>query len=509
VNFRTAAWLAALTVTLSFGWFAVDGHVGINLADEGYLWYGTRALNAGQVPIRDFQAYDPGRYVWTAAWSHVLGDGLVSMRAACVIFHCFGIFAGLLTAARVSRDWRFLVLVAITLTLWMTPRFKVFEQSIALMAIWVAVRLLEQPTTRRHFLSGVFVGLMAFIGRNHGLYLTVAFALVMLAMARGEWAKLPRGVLAWSGGVLLGYTPQWLMFAFVPGYFDAFLALLQRNVTLGSNLAMAVPWPWRIPAEYSGPYWRNAFVEGCFFLALPLFVIAAFTRILMLGKAKLSQHRPLLAAACVALPYAHHTFSRADSIHLAHSAPALVLGLIALVASICPRTGFAPHSVALVLCMATVSATIRHSGLFHERMDARGTFVTRDVLGQSMRVSRESAAILDTATKLSEDHARPDEAVMFLPHWPGLYAATSRWSPLPQIYFIRPASAAEEERTVAQMETRRVAWVMLQDYRLDGRDALRFRRTNPMTFEYLARNFEQIAVPGSPSDTTVWRRRRL
>ena len=41
--------------------------------------------------MRDFQAYDPGRYAWTAAWSFVLGDSLVALRLGCVLFGCLGV----------------------------------------------------------------------------------------------------------------------------------------------------------------------------------------------------------------------------------------------------------------------------------------------------------------------------------------------------------------------------------------------------------------------------------
>jgi hypothetical protein len=104
---RCVLGLLFLTVVLSFGWFLIDGNVGINLADEGYLWYGLRALRAGLIPIRDFHAYDPGRYFWVAGWSMFLGQGLVSMRAACVAFQCIGMTCGLLAAYRICQNWKF------------------------------------------------------------------------------------------------------------------------------------------------------------------------------------------------------------------------------------------------------------------------------------------------------------------------------------------------------------------------------------------------------------------
>jgi len=498
--------LALLAIVLSGAFFFTDGNVGINFADEGYLWYGMRALKAGQVPIRDFQAYDPGRYVWCALWSCLLGDGLVSMRFGCVVFQSIGITCGLLAARRITANRPTLVLIALLLVQWMIPTYKVFEQSIALMAVWVAIMLTERPTIKRHFAAGLFVGIAAFMGRNHGLYNGVAFGLVILVLARDTLKELPARLAAWSGGVIVGYLPQLALFAFVPGYLDAFLALLHRNVSLGSNLATAIPWPWTASWHAGWIVGVNELVEGLFYLLLPIFVVSALIWLLWRPLDVVRKNAAFFAATCVVLPYSHHTFSRADYIHLAHSVPVLALGIIGFCAALWSSSRMLVVAAAL-LCLASFAATVVHTGLFEELSAPPGVFVERPVLGQTMHVGRYHDRILTIADHVAHTLAKPSEPVVFLPHWPGLYAATNRTSPLKQIYFIRPASVAEEQITLAALKAKDVRWVMLQDYKLDGRDDLRFCNTNPLVFAYFSENFARVSFPGIPRDTVVLKRK--
>ena len=507
--------LALIAFALSFGYFALDGNVGINLSDEGYLWYGTKAVRQGQVPIRDFQAYDPGRYVWSAAWSHVFGTGLLGTRQSAVLFQCFGILAGLLAARRLTADWKFLLLVALTLVQWMLPRYKVFDQSITLMAVYAAVLLIERPTVRRHFAVGVFGGLAAFMGRNHGLYHLCTFGILILLVWRGAGvAELARRSGAWLGGIAVGYLPQLALFAFAPGYWKAFLALLDRNVTIGSNVAIPVPWPWERPEAYGGFYAVFWWVQGLFFVAVLVFLAFAAIRILWMKRDDLGRHAVFVAAACVALPYAHHTFSRADWPHLTHSAVPLVLGLVAvlwLAPRAWQRTWWPCVGAGVVLVWTTLTM-LPNTGIYSELVAPDSSvapgraYIERQVDGEAMHIQGYFGRMLDVADGLTQELAKPEEGVMFLPHWPGLYAATNRRSPVKHLYFTRPIPGLDAA-TLAQMEAGNVRWVLLQDYALDKRDDLRFKNTNPEIFAYLRQHFAPVAIPELPRDTVLLRRR--
>lgn len=144
--------LATFVVFLSFVW---QGNKGFNLWDEGFLWYGAQRVMLGEVPIRDFMAYDPGRYYWSATIMRLWGDnGIMALRASVAIFQAIGLFVGLLLIARTVKKQNFfyLLISAITLVVWMYPRHKLFDISLSILLIAVLTFLVQNPTSRRFFL---------------------------------------------------------------------------------------------------------------------------------------------------------------------------------------------------------------------------------------------------------------------------------------------------------------------------------------------------------------------
>jgi hypothetical protein len=160
--------LSSLVVLALFLW---QGHKGFSLWDEGYLWYGAQRVMLGEVPIRDFMSYDPGRYYWSAALMSLWGDnGIMALRGAVAVFQVIGLFAGLLLIARSTKNQNFvyLLLAAATLALWMFPRHKLFDISLSILLIGVLAFLVRNPTSMRYFFVGMCIGLVAVFGRNHG-----------------------------------------------------------------------------------------------------------------------------------------------------------------------------------------------------------------------------------------------------------------------------------------------------------------------------------------------------
>jgi hypothetical protein len=66
----------------------------------------------GEVPIRDFMAYDLGRYYWSAAIMSLMSDGgIVANRVAAAIFQTTGLFFGLFLLAHIERPIRLAPLI--------------------------------------------------------------------------------------------------------------------------------------------------------------------------------------------------------------------------------------------------------------------------------------------------------------------------------------------------------------------------------------------------------------
>ena len=273
--------LACAVVALLFIW---QGRKGYNIGDEGFLWYGVQRVLAGEVPLRDFMAYDPGRYYWSAALLSLWGqEGIMQLRAVVAIFQALGLAVALCLLDQANpgtspaRRLAFLLVSALILVLWMFPRHKLFDISLSIFLVGMLAAVIRQPDTKRYLLLGIGVGLTAFFGRNHGLYgafgSALAIAWLHLGPHRTPLPALWRTCTAWLGGVVLGFMPLLLMLALVPGFAASFWEsirfLFEHKAT---NITLPIPWPWR--ASFGLYPWHTVgwqMLMGLFFMALPLF----------------------------------------------------------------------------------------------------------------------------------------------------------------------------------------------------------------------------------------------
>lgn len=493
--------------------FFFQGNIGINFSDEGFLWYGAAQTAAGQVPLRDFQSYDPGRYYWIALWAPIFGTGILGVRLSVAIFQLLGVFFGLLVVRRVVSKWWVLCLVGLLLVAWMFPHHKLFDHSLALVAVYVGVCLLERPSRKRHFLAGVFVGIAAFFGRNHGLYSFLAcvaeIAFIQMRLRRGT---LIARLSAWGLGLVTGSVPLLAMAIAIPGFASAFLDSVLSLFRLGAtNLPLPVPWPW---VEVNSPLPaidRVAhFFVGLGFVALPLFFLFSLGLLLAYPLADLQRQSALVASTCVGIWYVHYAFSRADLSHLAQSLTPFLTGMVAMPAFLGARENSRSSLLVLSgLVVFTIGPAYLGSPFFHYCHPLRTTCVQQELNGETLWLSPSDRQLIETVRQIVAEHVRPEEGIFIAPHWPTFYGILQRPSPTWQIYFIVPESMERQEEMIADLGKNNVQWVILGDVLLDGRDELRFRHTHALMWHYFVQNFDPVETDGLPSGYQLLRKKLL
>ncbi|WP_439864388.1 hypothetical protein [Pseudomonas antarctica] len=497
--------LLALSAFFVIGNFLWQGHDSFNLWDEGFLWYGARQIIAGQVPIRDFMAYDPGRYYWSAGYFALAGDtGIMALRASVAVFQLAGMYAGLWTlsiALRASalKKYAFLFLSGVALMAWMYPRHKIFDMSISMIIVAGLAYLLLNPSVKRYFLLGIIVGLAAVFGRNHGVYGALASVTAMgwLAIKAPDTAPGFKGIRAWVAGVVVGYLPVVVLCLLIPGYFSAFIDTIVFMLEQGNtNLPLPIPWPWTVGFGTAGVVIETRwFLVGLCFMALLAFGIGALGWVFkqrLQGKAV----RPeLVAVACATLPYAHFAFARADVGHLAQGIYPMLLGTFILLAAL--------HSWAWKLILAALTACISlfilaawQPGILARTQDG---WRQVEVCGSTLSMDAGTADAVQLLRDLTDRYAPDGRTVLVLPFWPGAYPLLERKAPLWEIYALSPRSDDFQRAEIERIKKADPGFVLVFNMAMDGREALRFSNSHRLIDDYIRSHFEAVQPTPDPA----------
>jgi hypothetical protein len=506
--------IVLLSLALATVSFLIQGDIGLDLGDEGHAWYATTRTALGDVPLRDFRSYDPGRYYWGAAWFKLLGPGIISLRIGMTMMQALGLVFGLLTLRRVVHRWWLLVILAALLLTWMVPIFKAFESATVLALVWLAVRLLEAPTPARHFSAGVGVGLAAFIRLDHGLYAAIAFSLLLLFQAARSRTVPARDAGAVAAGTVVGYLPMLVMLVAVPGFFGGLvehLAFLIRITTWNGtpNLGKPVPWPWLAGAGVTLLERLYSVCVGLLFLAVPLLYPAA--AVIVLRRSPFDDtpgRRLVVAAGAVGVMYAHYTFARPDLEHLAQSIHPLIILVAGLLAMLAGRRRAIAIALVLplVVTVSTLTAGVK-SRVYRWAAEINDPYIPTRIADDVLWLHPGVAVFLETVRRTADELLAPGERILIAPHWPALYAMLGRESPTWETYFIFPESEERQRRTIVDLQRRNVAVVLLGDLYLDGRADLHFSKTHPLVYRHVMERYDKVPVPGLPGWAQFFRRK--
>lgn len=482
---------------LTMAQFMIQGKVGFNLWDEGFLWYGSQRVLAGEVPIRDFMAYHPGRYYWSAAVMALIGnDGIVSQRVACYIFQGLGLFFALILLARTGTRSMLLLLSGTAIViLWMFPGYKTFDAGISIFLIAALAYLADRQTDGRYFVVGVIVGAVAMFGRNHGLYGGVAsIGLILYLHFRNEnkEIRLLPSLFSWSAGVFVGFLPFILLFFIVPGFTESIIKTILTLFDIkGTNLPLPVPWPWRCFDEPGSRYlFAHRFFVGVCFIGLIVFGVGGLIHAIRSRINNSGVSSIFIASAFLTLPYAHYAFSRADIHHLALGIFPMIFGIIAYLSE---RTVRVKILGVLLFFIISIFAVLP----LHPRWVSflTGNWVTHKIGHDTLLIDPGTAKDLDMMKDLVDTYARGDRTFIAVPYWPGAYALFHRKSPMWEIYPLVPRSVSFQLEEIREIKQADPGLAIIYDYALDGRDQQRFRNSHPLIDKYIRDNFLPVVHP--------------
>ncbi|MGO8971580.1 MAG: hypothetical protein ACLQDQ_18635 [Myxococcaceae bacterium] len=501
-----AIFVAILATTALSLW---EGRQGFTLWDEGFLWYGVQRVLAGEVPIRDFQAYDPGRYYFSAALMRLTGaDGLMALRRTLLIPQGLALATVLSLLAAGDRKragFAALGVSAMTLGAWMIPRYRLFDLSVSIGLVCALTFLVRRPTRLSEFLAGLAVGLAACIGRNHGVYGLIASLGVLFYFSLNcqDWRALRQGCLFFLVGLIAGYLPLLLMLTsvqhFAPAFADSIKLLFEVKAT---NLPLPLPWPWRIrtlgvPLNES----IESVLLGLFFVAMLLFGLAAALYVCAARLVEKPVQPLLVACAFVGLPYLHYTLSRADLSHVALGIFPMLIGIL----GIAMRAANPGRWLLLgLLCATSWGATIGRHPAWRCKTENACEWVALG--GDQLQVDRGTASDISLLRRLATELAPGDRAFFVAPFWPGAYAVLNAKSPTWEIYTPWRKSDAFQRREIERLAAAEPEFAVIVTVLLDGRDDLQYRNTHPLIEQYIEDNFQRVNGMSQNRDLQIYRR---
>lgn len=483
--------------------FIWEGHLGINLSDEAFLWYGSAAVDHGQVPIRDFYAYDPGRYYFTALVMQLVGnDGIIASRIAEALVQGLGLFLALFLLARMMKfnkkiNFIYILFATVTLLLWMIPLYKSFDVTASITLITILTHLIENNTLTAVFWTGVGVGIIAILGRNHGLY--GAFAgtsvIVYLSLTKHQYsiiAALKYGLI----GVLIGYIPMILMLVFIPGFKYAFFkGIFDLILSKSTNLYLPIMWPW-LASTVQG------FICGIFFIAILLFAICSLGMILIKSKNKYISST-LTACAFLTLPYAQYIFSRADVIHLAMGIFPFLIGMYAyLYQAFSKSNSILLFSIITLFVLSIIVVLPLHSGA-KSYNDKRWEYI--EISGSQLKVDPDALNKIEMFKRLINQYASNGQPFLVAPFNFAMYSIFERSSPMWDFYSLFPRSFNDQTDDIARIRKANPNFVVIYDEVLDGVEERQFHNTHPFIFKYIVDNFELVHDISETQDIYIYK----
>jgi len=479
--------LCIVAAIITLARFAFQGSVGLMLEDEGYLWYGSQRILAGEIPIRDFYAYEPFRYIWSAFVMLLWGSqGIIATRIATAIVEWITLSCVGIVAIQVKFAWRTIAfpLAIAAMLFWFYPRFKIFDLMIVWLMATIFIHWMQSPSFRTSLWAGILVGFAAILGRNHGLYMGMAgiCLVVYLWLSPITWHQRRMIAIGWGSGVCIGYAPMVLLMLIVPSFGSAYIHEVFTNA---ADWATPYAWPW-----------QSKTISGWFYgwwLIIP--TVSYIATLCYVAWQRIKQRDASVAmvvASILGVIYLHRIYLRADNTHLAQS-----LGPFFLLMLIWGATFGRRWQIVLMvtLCM--------WSGYVNWRMFSQSTlgiFVDSQevtVGGDQLTVTNATAKQLAMYNALQQKYNPTHASFMAVPYVPGIYAVWQQRSPIYYNYAVVAVMLTEafQQQEIAGIRQMQPRFILVDDQYLDNNKELQFSKQYAVVDQYIRTQYVLVKDP--------------
>jgi hypothetical protein len=495
-----------LPVALSLAIFIPQWRYGFGLADEGLLWYLSQRVHAGDLPIRDFFGYDPGRYFWTSAWFHLLSlDGLLEQRIANAAFGAIGLMFACyaMRAMRIPRYWRLAAACMLAFAMGF-PGHKTYEQALSLIAVAMVLIVLIRPAaTWRWVAFGVSAGLAAVIGRNSGIYFLVAAGLSLAwALRDSTLAVTLRRVFFFGAGAAIGFAPILYLLASDARFRLAFIASVREVANW--QLPLPIPFPWRSHGSLDNLFAAQQLATSWLcVIVIAIYVVAAIRLARCWHRRELISPAGHLEAAALfaGMPYLHHAFDRADFSHIAQGILPVFLLAAAQLAQV-QRVKLVFKAQYVVLLAIGMLAWLPFEPRIHAHLANRaapGSLRSIDIAGHTYIIDSQAASIMQATRQAVKQCGLRDGALLEAPHYPGLYAYMHLRAPIWETYFLYQRLASFQQAEIGDLEKWRPSVVLVNERTtVDGIDALYLKNSNPVLLAYIHDHYVDAPPASQP-----------
>jgi hypothetical protein len=504
---RSRTWLniceaVLLGAAVSLTVFALQWRYGFLWSDEGWLWYISQRTELGQVPLRDVFSYDPGRYYWSALIFKLTGSsGLYQQILADYLFAIIGLAAAyfVMVRAGLARSWRIAILLLLGVMIGF-PRHKIYEQTWSLICVGAIAFVFEAPQRlKRWFVFGVATGLAGFFGRNSGIFFGLAaiIAFVLLSLRR-ERPSVGRNTGAFCSGILIGYSPMFIMLFAIPGFAPAFFHSLLLTPKWAWSLK--IPFPWHVHLKgLHGMDLVQARAVSWLCLAVPFTYAASLWRAIRRNSQLDSVEWLAVAASAAGVGFLVHAFYTADFFHIAEGVVPFLIAAGALSAHLW-RSGDHRWSLTLFCGMAflVIASWLPMEPLVqHLRSKAQAPESVQQISihGKTFEVQAEQAEIMKTVATAFRNCGLHDGGFLAAPYYPGLFAFLNTRAPLWDTYFLWPRSEQAQQEDIAALQQNRTALILLNpQFALNGRESLELIQTNPKLVGYIEAHYQRSDI---------------